>query len=116
MKNNSRCLSVFWRQGESYPFGHLSYFHPFDLMPGFHVDDGNVIAVGIADASIFSVGCEYDPVWSGAGSHPSCNFLCLYIVDIHAIVEQAGYPEFTAIRRECQAMSEGVRRFVLQRG
>src|SRR6202030_1005731 len=80
----------------------------------FYVDYGNIVSVGIADAGVLAIGSEYDPVRAHARAYFSGYFLCLDVVNVHGIIQQAGDPKLASIRSKRQSVRESGGSFRLQ--
>jgi len=71
---------------------HFSDLHPGDLGALFYIENGDIVAVGAADAAIFAVWRKDYPIRTVACVQSSCNLLRFKIININAVVEEAGYP------------------------
>ena len=62
-----------------------------------HIENGDVVAVSAANATVFSVGRHNDPVRAITGVQTSDDLPGAQIVDVDAVVQQAGDPNFRFI-------------------
>src|ERR1700732_1949682 len=88
-------------------------FGDLDLRLG--VENRYVVAIRIADGNVFSVWRKGHPIRTVARHQASRDFMCLEVIDVHAIIQQAGHPHLGAIGSERQSVRVRVRSFELTR-
>src|SRR6516225_8814967 len=59
------------------PFRHFTDFDTGYLEPCFHIDDGNIVAVGVAHADVVSIRRERNPVRPFTSDYTPCDLLRL---------------------------------------
>src|SRR5579859_5523969 len=117
------CASSRWRFGictfgagaDDKSFRHLANFDPGEGSALLYVENGNIVAVRVADTAIFAIGRKHNPVRAIPRGELAAELFGFQVINVDAVIQQAGDPQLLTIRSQCETMSQRVRRFELAR-
>src|ERR1700677_2760088 len=92
-------------QSDNEPLGYLANLYPGDFSALFRAEEGTIIRVRVVDAAILTIRRKDDPVRSISCSHAAGKFPGLQVINVNAIIQQTGDPQFLAVGSKGQTMS-----------